>query len=78
MERANLLIVLKVKAATVFKNTPLPVKVLLHVSNVRVVITQNDELYYQWSFVSEQRLIVYLDNVWTFLTTKYTAGNLNL
>lgn len=43
MEGADLLIVLKVKAATVFKNTPLHVKVLLHVSNIRVVITQNDE-----------------------------------
>lgn len=78
MEGENVSIVFKVKAATVFKNTPLHVKVLLHVSNIRVVITQNDELYYQWSFVSEQRLIVYLDNVWTFLTTKYTAGYLNL
>lgn len=78
MEGENVSIVLKVKEATVFKYTPLPVKVLLHVSNVQVVITQNDELYYQWSFVSEQRLIGYLDDVWTFLTTSYTAGYFNL
>lgn len=43
MEGENVSIVFKVKAATVFKNTPLHVKVLLHVSNIRVVITQNDK-----------------------------------